>query len=302
MDTTSMSTSQTIYAIKDRVPEFPCWVWHPKDTMSAAFWHLCKDEHSYSATYAYYTATHWSPDAPEAPKGVPESVRQPLNSGTQKDGGIIATHIPCRTGSPTASPSASPVAGLPTPETSTDVDKFLLLWSGSTKALINFARNLQDQRDMAITAERRTQLQMVEDSKALAAARAEVEQERDHVKRLRIFNDGLADECNRLSGESDRGARLEDALAQLTALRAQLATAKEEVAKRNKQLATIVSDETFPRTSLFDELTMRKLRAQIAKANAAVEAEKEAADKWREYYRKAYGHPWENRNSNYQGL
>jgi hypothetical protein len=49
----------------------------------------------------------------------------------------------------------------------------------------------------------------------------------------------------------------------------EIAALKEQNAKMIKQLNTICCDETFPRTSLFDELTMKQLRAESA-GNAEV--------------------------------
>lgn len=56
-------------------------------------------------------------------------------------------------------------------------------------------------------------------------------------------------------------------------------------------------DETHPLYVLAAELEASE--ADLIRRNEELQ---EAANRWKEYYRAAYGHPWESRNRNYQGL
>lgn len=93
-----MSTSQNIYAIKDRAPEFPCWCRRMKELRkggeceSWSFWATCPEGFDQNGF------THWSPDAAEAPKAtpsrpaspeLPESVRQEVEEFLITDFGYL---------------------------------------------------------------------------------------------------------------------------------------------------------------------------------------------------------------------
>lgn len=265
-----MSTSQNIYAIKDRAPEFPCWMYC---TIVSPFTgkYYGWEKHYTHPCRPFDHESYWSPDAPEAPKDAPSADRKgkTLEEFCDMPPGSFAEYLKKQNaaGGPEAyamSSTPSPLAGLPTPETDIAASR---IWdqylSADDTAEADPVRDALEQlSDFARSLEQR-----------LAAARADVE-------RMKMAVDHIDAAAKNIVAQKD----------------AQLATAKATLTEKDEMITGLRG------LDIANENIITALRSDLAKANAAVEANREAANKWKEYYRAAYGHPWENRNSNYQGL
>jgi len=166
--------NQTAYLIKEREPEFPCWLYHAGNDMFPRGWNHSSEFIQKYAVSPY--TTHWLPDSPDKPTLAPDAPKEEPTPGHFTKS--VQAMVDAACDEELKAIDAAPQEGAPTPDTSVEgtIENFL----GMAKVADAFNDTDGSAKEYRARAEAITQLR----ASLLAAEQkvGELEKERDALK------------------------------------------------------------------------------------------------------------------------